>query len=141
MKVVVSLRAIIDELQILSCEHHAYLDQVPGELIALTNNLRLPSSTGFGNIKTNNHRSNHDAYSHSRRLSQRIILTTVPRNMPEETPVIVTFLEGNTIDLGARGIDEAKAADLRARLATFAEDWGSPEMDVYDHYDAAKASL
>ncbi len=45
------------------------------------------------------------------------------------------------IDLRTRGIDEAQAADLRARLATFAEDWNSPEMDIYDNYDAAKANL
>jgi len=28
-----------------------------------------------------------------------------------------------------------------APLASFAEDWDSPEMDVYDDYDAAKARL
>ncbi len=39
----------------------------------------------------------------------------------------------------ARGIDEAHAAELRARLATFVEDWDSPEMDVYNDYAAAKA--
>lgn len=71
----------------------------------------------------------------------KIILTNTPRNIPEETPVIVTFLEENPIDLTARGIDETKAADLRARLATFAQDWESPEMDIYDHYDTAKANL
>jgi len=43
--------------------------------------------------------------------------------------------------LRALGIDEAQAADLRARLATFVEDWESPEMNIYDDYDAAKASL
>jgi hypothetical protein len=26
-------------------------------------------------------------------------------------------------------------------LATFAEDWDSPEMDIYDNYDAVKANL
>jgi hypothetical protein len=43
------------------------------------------------------------------------------------------------IDLQARSIDEAQAADLRARLATFTEEWNNPEMDVYDGYDAVKA--
>lgn len=71
----------------------------------------------------------------------KIILATAPSNVREETPVIVTFLEPNAIDLRARGIDEAQAADLRARLATFAEDWESPEMSVYDNYDVTKASL
>lgn len=40
------------------------------------------------------------------------------------------------VDLRTRGIDEAHAADLRAQLGTFAEDWDSPEMDIYDNYDA-----
>ena len=30
---------------------------------------------------------------------------------------------------------------MRARLASFAKDWESPEMSVYDNYDAAKANL
>lgn len=38
----------------------------------------------------------------------------------------------NEIDLTARGIDETQAADLRARLSTFAEDWNRPEADIYD---------
>jgi hypothetical protein len=38
----------------------------------------------------------------------------------------------NGIDLNARGIDETRAADLRARLKTFAEDWDRPEADIYD---------
>ncbi len=70
-----------------------------------------------------------------------IHLTTLPRNVKDDTPVIVTFLALNHIDLQARGIDEVQAAGLRARLETFAEDWDSPEMDVYDNYDAAKAKL
>ena len=71
----------------------------------------------------------------------KIELAEAPGNVPEETRVIVTFLESGPIDLRMRGIDEAQAADLRARLKTFAEDWDSPEMDVYDNYDAAKAKL
>ena len=38
----------------------------------------------------------------------------------------------NGVDLGARGIDEGQAADLLARLKTFAEDWNRPEADIYD---------
>ena len=53
----------------------------------------------------------------------------------------MTFLEPQVTDLRARGIDEAHAAKLRARLGTFAEDWDSPEMAVYDEYDAAKSRL
>lgn len=36
---------------------------------------------------------------------------------------------------------DAQAADLRARLSSFAEDWDSQEMSIYDNYDANKANL
>ena len=49
-----------------------------------------------------------------------------------EARVVITFLTEGTIDLEERGIDEAQAADLRARLRTFAEDWERPEMGAYD---------
>ena len=52
--------------------------------------------------------------------------------------MIVTFLDAAEIDLRTRGIDENAAAELRARLGTFAEDWDSTEMTAYDDYDAAK---
>jgi hypothetical protein len=71
----------------------------------------------------------------------KIELVEVPSNVRDETRVIVTFLEPGSIDLQARGIDEAQAAELRARLTTFAEDWESPEMAIYDDYDTAKANL
>lgn len=71
----------------------------------------------------------------------KIQLTEVPQNVRNDTPVIVTFLTSGYIDLSARGIDEAKAADLRARLTIFSEEWDSSEMDIYDNYDAAKTNL
>jgi hypothetical protein len=46
--------------------------------------------------------------------------------------VIVTFLVDGAIDLSARGIAPNQAADLRARLGVFTEDWDRPDMDVYD---------
>jgi hypothetical protein len=36
------------------------------------------------------------------------------------------------VDLQARGIEPTQAADLRARLKTFAEDWDRPEASIYD---------
>jgi hypothetical protein len=60
-----------------------------------------------------------------------------PGNVPEETRVIVTFLQPADILLIEQGIDSAQAAELRASFATF-HDWSSPEMSLYDHYDAAK---
>jgi uncharacterized UPF0146 family protein len=71
----------------------------------------------------------------------KIELAEVPVNVPDETHVIVTFLESRSVDLRERGIDEAQAAELRARLAAFADDWESPEMDIYNDYDAVKANL
>lgn len=71
----------------------------------------------------------------------KIELAEAPGDVPDETPVIVTFLRPGQIDLRERGIDEAQAAELRARLATFAEDWERPEMDAYDSDDAARTIL
>jgi hypothetical protein len=71
----------------------------------------------------------------------KIELTEFPGDVRDETRVIVTFLETNHIDLRARGIDEAQAAELRAQLGTFAEEWNSPDMALYDNYDTAKAKL
>lgn len=71
----------------------------------------------------------------------KVELTEAPKGVPDSTPVIVTFLNGSAADLRERGIDEQKAAELRDRLATFAEDWNSPAMEVYDDYDAAKSKL
>ena len=71
----------------------------------------------------------------------KIELTELPADVQDETRVNVVFLETNPIDLQARGISETQAAELRAQLGTFAEEWDSPEMGLYDNYDAAKAKL
>ena len=67
-------------------------------------------------------------------------LKEAPADMRDETPVIVTFMGRNEIDLRAHGIDQSGAAELHASLALF-EDWNDPSMDVYDDYDASKANL
>ena len=71
----------------------------------------------------------------------QVELVENPNNLLEGTRVIVTFLETKTIDLPSQGIDKAQAATLRTSLATFAEDWNSPEMSIYDDYDIAKDKL
>jgi len=71
----------------------------------------------------------------------KIELIEKPASINGEKRVIVTFLEPHHIDLQARGIKKKQAAELRNRLATFAEDWNSPEMDVYDNYENAKSKL
>jgi len=51
----------------------------------------------------------------------------------EGSRVIVTWSHpAEPVDLRERGIDEPQAADLRRRLAPFAEDWDRPEMAAYD---------
>jgi len=51
----------------------------------------------------------------------------------EGSRVIVTFVQpAGPVDFRERGIDDVQAADLRRRLAPFAEDWDRPEMAVYD---------
>ena len=71
----------------------------------------------------------------------QIILTEQPGDLPDDTQVIVTFLTTKGVDLTAHGIDAAQAADLRARLSSFAAEWDDQDMDVYDDYDTAKAAL
>ena len=61
-----------------------------------------------------------------------------PVLVQEESQVFVTFLNGGTTNLRARGIDEQQAAEIRAQFAAFAPDWDSPEMDIYDRYDEVR---
>jgi hypothetical protein len=71
----------------------------------------------------------------------KIELIEQPPNVHNEARVIVTFLESGQVDLPSHGIDQAQAAELRARLGTFAEEWDSAEMDIYDNYDAHKSRV
>jgi len=71
----------------------------------------------------------------------QVELREPPADVPDNTPVIVTFLDSGDVNLRAHGIDAAQAAELRARLSPFADDWDSPEMAAYDHYDAAKSKV
>jgi hypothetical protein len=71
----------------------------------------------------------------------KIVLAEKPTNVSEDTPVIVTFLTAYTVDLESRGIDRKQALILRERLAGFAEEWDSPEMDAYDHYIPEKPNF
>jgi hypothetical protein len=49
-----------------------------------------------------------------------------------EARVIVTFLPDPGGNLTELGLDLDQAASLRARLATFEDDWERPEMEAYD---------
>jgi len=46
--------------------------------------------------------------------------------------IVMLVCPTERVDLRERGIDESQAADLRHRLAPFAEDWDRPEMAAYD---------
>jgi len=74
----------------------------------------------------------------------KIELSETPEGVADEARVIITFIQprvvlATDIDLRTHGINREQAADLRARLMPFAEDWEQPEMNVYDDYDAAKS--
>ena len=71
----------------------------------------------------------------------KIELSETPSDVCEGARIIVAFLPPGSVDLQEHGIDKAQAAELRARLACFAEDWESPEMNIYDNYDEEKAKL
>ena len=71
----------------------------------------------------------------------KIELSETPKDVDEGTRVVVTFVPLGSVDLREHGIDETQAAELRARLACFVEDWESPEMGIYDNYDEEKAKL
>lgn len=68
----------------------------------------------------------------------KVILNNIPLEMAEDTPVIVTFIGTNPIELKEHNISETQASDLLGRLAAFAEEWNSPEMNVYNNYDEEK---
>jgi len=68
-------------------------------------------------------------------------LAELPKEARDGTRVIVTFLDTSDIDLQARGIDQVQADELRSQLGTFAEEWDSPGMALYNQYDANKAKL
>ena len=55
-------------------------------------------------------------------------------DLVDNGPDLLDRLDGaaEPVDLRERGIDEPQAADLRRRLAQFAEDWDRPEMAAYD---------
>lgn len=71
----------------------------------------------------------------------RIELAQQPTAMPDDTQVLVTFLAPNPVDLASRGVTTEEAEAIRSRLASFAEEWSSPEMSEYDNYDANREQL
>jgi hypothetical protein len=73
--------------------------------------------------------------------SRVVELMEVPNDMCDGARVLVIYLKPQDTNLRAHGIDEAHAAELSGRLATFIEAWDSPEMVVYDDSDTAMTHL
>jgi hypothetical protein len=69
----------------------------------------------------------------------KVELAERPDELREGTRVIVTFLQNGSIDLQALGWSSQQAAEVRNQLASFSEEWDSPEMSAYDNYHAAKS--
>ncbi len=77
-------------------------------------------------------------------MSTADILNELPRLTPHERRQIaerLVELEDAAQESPTGVMPAEAAADLRTRLASFAEEWDSPEMSNYDNYDAAKAKL
>jgi hypothetical protein len=70
----------------------------------------------------------------------RVELSENPKDVSDGDFVIVTFVRSNGINLASRGIDKEQASAIRSSLATFADDWDSAEMSIYDNYDAANVN-
>ena len=69
------------------------------------------------------------------------ILEELPRLTPADRRAVQQRLEEiasqeTPVALHDRGISEDQAAELRARLKTFAEDWERPEASIYDEIPA-----
>jgi hypothetical protein len=66
----------------------------------------------------------------------QIELIEKPSEVEDNTPVIVTFLSTKIahISLAKRGINQQQAQALRFALSSFADEWDSAEMDIYDSY-------
>lgn len=74
-----------------------------------------------------------EAISNYLQMNQKLLAEST-KNL-EKSKVSDLIDEGQkqgSIDLQSRGINQEQAANLRARLQSFTEDWNCPEMDVYD---------
>jgi hypothetical protein len=62
----------------------------------------------------------------------KVELLQLPSDV-DEARLIVTFLpKSGSFDLPSRGINQEQAANLRARLQSFAQDWERPDMEAYN---------
>jgi hypothetical protein len=64
----------------------------------------------------------------------QVELMEKPTEIYEGMRAVVTFGSYHEIE----GVNKLELETVRRNLETFATDWDSPEMSVYDNYDAAK---
>ncbi len=74
-------------------------------------------------------------------MSVAQIINELARLTPDDRRAVQQRLaeiaaQDSAVALHDRGIGESQAADLRARLKTFAEDWERPEASIYDEIPA-----
>lgn len=74
-------------------------------------------------------------------MSVAQIINELTRLTPDDRRAVQQRLaeiaaQDSAVALHDRGIGESQAADLRARLKTFAEDWERPEASIYDEIPA-----
>jgi hypothetical protein len=79
------------------------------------------------------HSSQETAYEKAKRLGVIGVTSDLPADLSTNPEYF-----GSSVDLVAQGIDRDQAQALRASFSTFREDWESPEMSIYDDYDAAR---
>lgn len=72
---------------------------------------------------------------------RRKLIFDLPQNIPVGKAEIMIIVQPSSngkerrkgeIDLAARGITPAQAAEMRNRVMSFEEDWNAPGMEVYD---------
>lgn len=61
----------------------------------------------------------------------RVELDEIPPNV-KEARVIITFLPEPTSGRRGPNLSAREAADLRARLTAWEDDWNAPGMEAYD---------
>lgn len=69
----------------------------------------------------------------------KIELAEIPDELDENTEVMVIFVPKKRFDLASIGMTREEAAEMRAQMESFIEDWDDPRMDIYNDYDANKA--
>jgi hypothetical protein len=79
-------------------------------------------------------------------MTPRQALLSVIEKLPDQQVVSLLALAQELVtDLDTENttpeLTTEQLADLRSRLSQFAEEWDSPEMEIYDDYDTYKSQL